>query len=484
LRRDLVRPRNTKAPFVVADISREEVPIPTELLDWVASEPAEMAPLYDMRQRLISLRVDVDKSAMIIVSSPSELEMARGIAEHIFSSRKKLLDLERDIDSKEERVRRRKDEEKQSIRADFDIHPLLIGYLYGSKRANVSKENLPAEITSVRVERNHCTIFGKTQEAVDQTEERLHIIAKKVLLSSSETWFLVGSKGKDIKQMTDHVGVMRLITKRRWQQELETLKERASSQGKDSRSRRGRRSRGSSPTKDRDEDSEPLSFTDLFTEANTIDMTNGKEPDDFLVIIGRRAEVRLCETMIEMTINAVRKIAETRDRVYKLRDRIAEQKGYSSRPRRDRGGRRKGGGGRRRDEDGDRGSPKGKGKGRGAGKKGKKDDRGGEKKSDGKGKQRRRSGKGGKGSRDSAERSGSSTSEHSGDETRPKRGGGRTRYKRTEEAGEEDTRDSAVDTKTHSGDEKPPRDTEKTTGGRRRRRRRRKAGSIESTTPA
>jgi len=169
-----------------------------------------------------------------------------------------------------------------------------------------------------------CDIAALNSQTLDIVSERLEIVARKVTIPKKEMSRVIGSKGSTITKIKERVGNddISIISWNRLPIEIDRLKERSN--------RKKQNKQNKQQANDVDEFTDDLNISeilknvqidDIFYSSDNVDLTNGNIKDgvDYLIIIGRRSRVELCITMIEVTLQHLRKSYEHKEKIKQLK---------------------------------------------------------------------------------------------------------------------------------------------------------------------
>lgn len=340
IEKDSLRPLNDKKPLSARNMAKENIDIPPDLLTWILSNPKEIA---DLRQ-LTHIKIDEKNKRLVLIGTKKALHVAKGMIKLHFQKQKDLKDLESKAQLDEAKLEEQRQKEGSAVKRSFPIHPLLTGFLLGPKRKNTQaiKQELP-DIVYIRPKDGMCEIAAMNPQTLDEACERLEIVARKVAIPQKEMAPIIGSKGGTITKIKDRVGKddVRIISWFRFPTEFKRLKERyeerLANRKKQQEGQKGKQQQ-QQQTADADEfiDDDNVSnvkntkIDDIFSPSDYVDLTNGNTKDgvDYLVVIGRRSRVELCISMIEVTLEHLRKFQEHRDKIKQLKRLIKDIKGY------------------------------------------------------------------------------------------------------------------------------------------------------------
>jgi len=319
--KDFLRPTNPKKTLSARNMTKEVINIPPEVLPWIQSKPPE---INDLKSRLVHMDIDEQNRKMTLIGNEKALRLSRSIITLHFDKQKDLKDFESKAQLDEAKLEEQKQKEGNAIKRSFPIHPLLTGFLLGPKRKNTQliKQELP-DIVYIRPKNGVCEIAATNTQTLDEACERLEIVARKVTIPQKEMAPIIGAKGSTISKIKERAGNndVRIISWAHFPNEFDRLKERYEER---------LNSRKKQQTNDADEFIDDMNVVDnikntqyngIFSPSDLVDLTNGntKGGVDYLVIIGRRSRVELCITMIEITLQQLRKFQEHKDKIRQLK---------------------------------------------------------------------------------------------------------------------------------------------------------------------
>jgi len=362
LEKSLLRPKNAKKPISLRDIQRKSITVDPKLVDWVNSKPKDLEQIKK-RPRLIHLGYDTKSKSLIIIATKRIIDQCEQLIKLHFEKQSNLMQHEAKTKHVEAELAKRKKIEENALKAQFRVHPFLTGHVLGRKRLNTLKKEIP-DLINVTVEDGLCTISAGTQYALDSALDQLYVVAHKILIPQEEMRYVIGKKGENIQHLRKSVDVSRIVTYQNWPQEFDKMKQRLlerehkikskqqQQQQKNIKQQQTPRNRNKQQQEQEEEDIDEsnelddnlfapeiqnVQCDDLFDEkeGDIIDLCSNQvseEYKDALIIIGRKSKVELCTSMIELTLNYLTKLTESRYKIEKLREDLSLLRGYPPPP--------------------------------------------------------------------------------------------------------------------------------------------------------
>jgi len=357
-----IRRKSTAPALSARNMMKKRYAVPPQVEEWVAEQCAKgtilgkLMPHKNIASQIVHIYYSTHTQYLVLVGQRRVLEAMEKIIHCFFEKQKILLGMERKALEMEQDAENKRALELKAEKRTFNVHPLLAGYLRGRQNANLIAVRRQQHVLRVDPMATSCYVAATDAATLEWAIDRLHIVARRVLLPQEEMGQIIGTKGQQITDIKQRANVIKVISWKKWKDEFKTLQH----------IQRQRHRNGY----DGESEREPAHFQDdeasMFGAADTVDLSTGfvseretsrdpLSPDgnvvtDSVVIIGRKSRVDLCIFMIRMALDSFRAISRARKSAWRLREEINRLKGNQP------GSPRRGGGQRRGPLRGQRGS--------------------------------------------------------------------------------------------------------------------------------
>lgn len=229
-----IRPKSLSKTLSNKNMYREEYDVPPTLSTWVdqLNQNGTLLNTLMSEKKISSQIVHIDylrpkdKSLprkLLLIGTKRVLITMKDIIYCIFKRQETIARLEKRTKEYERKSREKKEEELKAEKYTFNIHPLLSGYLRGSKGRNIAdvqREFRTKGLLRIEPGLQSCCVLAKNKTTLKQAVDQLEIVCKKVIIPFEEMGQIIGAKGQQIQDIKKNSEVIKIISWEKWEYEL------------------------------------------------------------------------------------------------------------------------------------------------------------------------------------------------------------------------------------------------------------------------
>ena len=230
-----IRPKSQSKILSNKNMYREEYDVLTEPVDlssWVdqLNQNNTLLDTLMSEKKISSQIVHIDylrgKNKVLLIGNKRVLITMKDIIYCIFKRQQTIRKLEERTKAVERKSRERKEEELKAEKHTFNIHPLLSGYLRGSKGRNIAdvqRDFRQKGLLRIEPGLQSCCVLAKNKTTLKQAVDQLEIVCKKVIIPWEEMGQIIGAKGDTIQKIKKKSDVIKIISWEKWPYEFSII---------------------------------------------------------------------------------------------------------------------------------------------------------------------------------------------------------------------------------------------------------------------